>query len=306
MESNFPKKLFILFSIGLFYFPACSERHGNVISEADHVQEIEEWVNERTASLKKENGWLNLIGLHWITADTTRMGSSEENDFTIKSDSFPSSLGYFVKEESELVFYPQTEGIYSVDQQVSSPISVFSEKQEESAKPLSFQSFRWTIIKRGDALGIRLRDLEAPAVKEFKEIDRFPTNLTWRLQGTFTPYIPVKEIVITNVVGQTSVNLSPGFVSFEKDGKSYQLDALDAGSQLYLILADASSGLQTYGGGRYLYIEKPNQDRNDVVIDFNKAYNPPCVFTPYATCPLPPKQNILDVYIEAGEKYTEK
>lgn len=289
----------------LLFLGACSVSSNNELSKEAHEIEIEEWVEDRIAALKKEDGWLNLVGLHWITERTNRMGSDASNDMVVP-DKFPAKIGTFTWEDSTLIFNPETLGIKHGEELVEEPLILFSITSQEPSKSLALGSLRWTIIKRGDAIGVRIRDLDAPAVHAFAGIPRFPTSLEWRLRGSFTAYEPAKEIPITNVIGQTSMNLSPGFVSFEKDGKQYQLDALDAGNQLYLILADASSGIDTYGGGRYLYIDKPKPNQSEVVIDFNQAYNPPCVFTPYATCPLPPRQNILDLTIAAGEKYTEK
>lgn len=284
---------------------ACSVPSENELSKEVHDSATEAWVQDRIAALKKEDGWLNLVGLHWITGRTSSMGSDPSNEVLVP-EKFPGKIGTFTWEDSTLRFNPEFPGITHGEELIENPINLFSAASEESPKTLTLGSLQWTIIKRGDAIGIRIRDLESPAISEFKGIPRFPTSLEWRLTGEFTAYTPAKEILITNVIGQTSVNLSPGFVSFEKDGKQYQLDALDAGNQLYLILADGSSGIDTYGGGRYLYIDKPKPNQSAVVIDFNQAYNPPCVFTPYATCPLPPRQNILELTIAAGEKYSEK
>jgi uncharacterized protein (DUF1684 family) len=146
-----------------------------------------------------------------------------------------------------------------------------------------------------------LRDLETAAVTQFDEIERYPVDLEWRIEAKFISYDPIREIPITNVLGQTTPNPSPGYLEFQKGGITYKIDALDAEDELYLIIADNTSGGETYGGGRYMYVKKPVSG-DLVILDFNKAYNPPCVFTPHATCPLPPRQNMLDLAIIAGEK----
>ena len=146
-----------------------------------------------------------------------------------------------------------------------------------------------------------MRDLETAAVTQFEGIKSYPIDLEWRLEAKFIPYSPIREIPITNVLGQTTPNPSPGYLEFQKDGITYKIDALDAEDELYLIIADNTSGGETYGGGRYMYVKKPVSG-DLVILDFNKAYNPPCVFTPHATCPLPPRQNMLDLAITAGEK----
>ncbi|GHB25207.1 DUF1684 domain-containing protein [Mongoliitalea lutea] len=300
------KKKLLPILICLLYFFSCDKKPNKLLNQKEHEELIDSWVENRLASLKKDDGWLNLIGLHWISNSETSMGSADYNDILLPADKFPEKIGTFFWQDSILTFTPKIDGITYNGQMVESPMILYTSGLDEPTKTLSLGSLLWTIIIRGDALGVRIRDLDASAISDFKGIPRFATSLDWRLKGEFTPYEFGKELSITNVLGQTSINLSPGFVSFEKDGKVYQLDALDANNQLYLIFADASSGLETYGGGRYLYIDKPAPKKTEVIIDFNKAYNPPCVFTAYATCPLPPRENILDLYISAGEKYMDK
>jgi uncharacterized protein len=168
---------------------------------------------------------------------------------------------------------------------------------------LSYESLHWVIIKRADAFGVRLRDYEADAVSKFEGVEQYPIDLNWRIEAKFIPYESSKTIAITNVLGQTTPNPTPGYLEFQIEGKTFTLDALGAeeDDELFLIFADETSGEETYGGGRYMYVKKADAS-GKVIIDFNKAYNPPCVYTPHATCPLPPRQNILDVAITAGHK----
>lgn len=292
----------------LLFVSACSPKTPDlVLTPEEHEREIELWYQERVESLKKEDGWLNLIGLHWMEQDTVEMGRNSKNTIVFDEGTFQESIGLIIRTDHGMFFFPQQDGIQVDGKDINRrPTLIYHEEENFQTPVVAFESFRWTIIKRGEAFGIRIRDLNATAVQSFTGIPRYPVSLEWRLEGTFTPYDPPKEIPITNIVGQTSMNASPGFVSFQKNGISYQLDALDGGEELFLILADASSGITTYGGGRYLYISKPKEKSQDIIIDFNKAYNPPCVFTAYATCPLPPRQNMLELTIEAGEQYLEK
>ena len=138
---------------------------------------------------------------------------------------------------------------------------------------------RWNVIKRDDKLGIRLRDLENESVKNFKGINRFPINADYKLVGHFEKGDPDHTIDITNVLGQITAQSSPGSVVFEWGGKKHHLDVLDGKDEFFIVFADATSGHETYGSGRFLYIAKPSAD-SEVMIDFNKAYNPPCAFTP--------------------------
>ncbi|MCL6260987.1 DUF1684 domain-containing protein [Aquiflexum sp. TKW24L] len=278
---------------------ACDTKENNISAE-EHATDVETWYQERVNSLKADEGWLNLIGLHWLEVGETTFGNSTESGFRLESDGFPESIGVFTLEEGKVYFTPKTDSVFKGENVLKEKVKIF-DTETQVAEKLSLKSLRWTIIKRADAYGVRLRDLETAAVTQFEGIERYPVDLDWRIEARFVPFEPIREIPITNVLGQTTPNPSPGFVEFEKEGKTYKIDALDAADELYLIIADNTSGGETYGGGRYLYVKKPISG-DKVILDFNKAYNPPCVFTPHATCPLPPRQNILELGITAGEK----
>ena len=174
--------------------------------------------------------------------------------------------------------------------------------QKKDMTVLQIGSIKFNLIIRDTLYGIRFRDLNSELVKSFKGIERFPIDESWKINARFEPYNPPKEIEVPNVLGQISKEKSPGAVVFERDGKTYRIDAVDEGGEnLFLIIADQTTGEETYGGGRFMYVKKPDST-GTIVLDFNKAYNPPCVFTKYATCPLPPLQNYLKLRIEAGEK----
>ena len=165
----------------------------------------------------------------------------------------------------------------------------------------------YTVIKRsdksGDRFGIRMKDPESEARKNFKGLEYFPPDPEFSVVATFEPYNPPKKIAITNVLGMTSEETSTGALAFTLKGQTYRIDPiLEQGeTDLFIIFKDATSGHETYGAARYVYAHPPDAS-GKTVLDFNHAYNPPCAFTPYATCPLPPPQNRLPVRIEAGEK----
>jgi uncharacterized protein (DUF1684 family) len=168
---------------------------------------------------------------------------------------------------------------------------------------LSRGALRWNIIRRGEKIGIRLRDLQNSALLNFHGISRYPVNEKWKISATFQQSIIGKTINITDVMGQTQAQKSPGKLLFDIEGKTYSLDVLEGShNDYFVIFADATNGAETYPSGRFVYVSMPGTD-DKTTIDFNKAYNPPCAFTPFATCPLPPKQNILSIEIEAGEKF---
>lgn len=285
---------FLLFGCGKF------SESGFEIDAAAHQSEVEEWYQNRVVSLKNENGWLNLIGLEWLKEGSNVFGTESNSTVKLNTDKFQGRIGELILEQGNVYFSPAVSRIFADSIEIAGKTLVFDEKQKLNAN-MQYGTLRWTIIKRGDAYGVRIRDLESPEVVNFQGIDRYPVNLEWRIKANFVPFRPAKDIMITNVLGQTTPNPSPGYLEFEKEGKTFRIDALDAEDEFYLIIADQTSGAETYGAGRYLYVKKPIEG-DEVIIDFNKAYNPPCVFTPYATCPLPPKQNILELAIEAGEK----
>ena len=171
---------------------------------------------------------------------------------------------------------------------------------------LRLGSLSLQVIKRGDRLGLRVKDKENPDRLNFRGIESYPADLKWRVEARLEAYNPPKAMPIMNVLGLESDEPSPGAVVFQVDGQTYRLDAISEKGEpkLFMIFADKTSGKETYGAGRYLYIDPPDSSGR-MIIDFNKAYSPPCAFTNYATCPLPPKQNRLSLSIEAGEKYSE-
>jgi hypothetical protein len=162
---------------------------------------------------------------------------------------------------------------------------------------------KWHIIKRGDRFALRLKDSGSKALKEFKGLEYFPVDPSWRINARFVPYDPPKQLYIATVIGTIDTMTAPGYLSFRAGRKTCRLDPVhEAGdSSLFVIFADGTSGVETYGGGRFMDVALPDE-YGHTVIDFNKAYNPPCAFTEFATCPLPPDQNKLPVRVAAGEK----
>ncbi|RPA69278.1 DUF1684 domain-containing protein [Cyclobacteriaceae bacterium YHN15] len=290
----------LLIALILFSFLISCQKN-DILSEEEHRMEIEAWHAEKMASLKSESGWLNLIGLYWLEEGENSFGSGESMAFKFENEEFPTELGVFFLEEGKVYFEPKVVGVESEGTAVEGKTLIF-DFENKITKPLSYESLHWLIIKRADAYGVRLRDYEAGAVRNFEGVEQYPVDLNWRIEAMFIPYESSKTIPITNVIGQTTPNPTPGYLEFQIDGKTYKLDALEGeDDELFLIFADETSGGETYGGGRYMYVKKADAS-GKLIIDFNKAYNPPCVYTPHATCPLPPRQNILDVAITAGHK----
>lgn len=277
---------------------ACGERYEQNAS-LEYINEIEEWHNKRIENLKKENGWLNLVGLHWLNEGENRFGSSKENDI-IFPEKAPKFIGSFILKDSIV----NAEILPNVNVLLNdSVISKIVMKDDLSGEPtiLKLGSLRWFIIKRGNKFGVRIRDVEAKLVKEFRGIERFPVNIDWRVEAKFVPFDSPKKVMIPNVLGIEEEETVTGKLIFNLKGKDYSLFPIESGEKLFIIFADETNGETTYGAGRFLYADKPDST-GKVTLDLNKAYNPPCVFTNYATCPLPPPQNRLSIKITAGEK----
>jgi uncharacterized protein len=276
------------------------------VSEAEHASEIEKWQAERHAGLTKEDGWLTLIGLHWLKEGQTTIGSDPRSGIALPAGKIPPLAGS-IRVEGTKAWLRATPGveITSHDKPVSE-IELLSDMDAGGPTILKHGSLTFHTIRRGDKLALRVRDKESPARANFKRLEYFPIEKKWRVVARLEPYNPVKTIPIMNVLGMESMETSPGALTFKINGTEYRLDPIvETGeTQFFLIFADQTRGKETYGAGRYLYVDPPDASGN-VIIDFNKAYSPPCAFTKFATCPLPPEQNRLPLRIESGEKFSE-
>lgn len=268
-------------------------------AEQTYRQEVESWHAERVESLKQPDGWLTLVGLHWIKQGTSSLGSDPMSDVVLPAEA-PGRVGRLVLTDGtlELKVAPGVEA--TVDGERVRSTELVPDTDGE-ATVVALDSLRFFAIRRGDWIGLRVRDLDSPALRAFDGIETFPVDPEWRVAARFEPYDPPRQVQVDDVTGNVQQMEAPGALVFEKDGEEVRLDAFDAGERLFVIFSDATSGTETYGAGRYLYTDKPGEDGR-VEVDFNKAYNPPCAFTAYATCPLPPPQNRLALSVEAGEK----
>jgi uncharacterized protein len=258
--------------------------------------EIREWHEKRIESLKQESGWLNLAGLFWLEEGVNTFGGDEKNDIVFPKERSKPFMGEFVLEKGKVTLKTKPDaGIFNGDEPVSE-LAIFS---GEKPVTLKHGSLRWFVIKRGDKYAIRLRDLESQYLKEFTGIDRFPVQEKWRVKAKFEP-TSGRTVPITDITGRTEDQPSPGKLIFTVDGKQYELDAVGSPKSLFIIFADQTNKTETYGSGRFLYSSV--EADGSAWLDFNKAINPPCAFSPYATCPLPPKQNKLALAVAAGEK----
>ena len=272
-----------------------------------YPQTIETWHQNRIADLKTPNGWLNLEGLFWLHKGSNSFGASAGKDCKYegadnKNNYFPSYLGDFIYQGDSVIWVSANSDSVKIDGEwvkAKEQKTVFT--KNKNAAMMSYRSFVWNIIQREDKVGIRFRNLKSATLLHFKDIDRFAVNEKWKIKAILNP--PVQsQLMIMNVLGQNTATKNAGKLFFQIEGKEYSLDVIDEGGPQYFItFADATSGKTTYGAGRFIELPKPDTNGN-TEIDFNKAYNPPCAFTAFATCPLPPPQNRLPIAITAGEK----
>ena len=273
----------------------------------EYNQQIEAWHQNRIDALKKPNGWLNLEGLFWLHNGINTLGTAPQSDCHYINpnpsvQNFPTYLGDFIYAGDSVVWQTNRGYEVLVNNEVIKNgrlITVFS--SEDDRVVMKWADYTWTIVKREDKVGVRFRNLKAINVSSFNGIDRFKVDVKWKIKAKLNP--PVQsQLMIMNVLGQNTATKNAGKLFFNYKGKEYSLDVIDEGGPLYFItFADETSDKTTYGAGRFIEIPKPDANGN-TEIDFNKAYNPPCAFTAFATCPLPPPQNRLQISITAGEK----
>jgi len=271
--------------------------------ESAYKKEIETWQSDRLATLTKQDGWLTVIGLDWLKEGESRFGSDPANAIRLPKDRAPLVAGTLWLEAGQvrMASHPAIE-ITAGGIPVTS-LALKDDTEKGGPTVLKFGTLLLNIIKRGDRVGVRVKDTDSRTRREFKGLEYYPIDPKWRIEARYEPYQPPKIIPITNVLSMTDDETSPGALVFDVDGTTYRVDPiLEKGeTDLFVIISDGTTGKETYGAGRYLYVTPPDAS-GKVVIDFNKAYSPPCAFTNYATCPLPPRQNHLPFRIEAGEK----
>jgi uncharacterized protein len=296
------KKSLFLFAtfIVLFSISSCKNENLETKGTPEYFEEIKQWDQKRAERLKADDGWLNLVGRTWLKQGENKFGSSKENDVIIESGKVPANMGVFIFHDSTVTM-KVNDGVEVLFN--GKPVKEIVMIGDGKTDMTVFQCgpIKWNLIVRDTLYGIRFRDLESEAVKNFKGIERFPVNEDWKVSADFETYNPPKKISVPNVLGQIDEEPSPGAIVFKKENQTYKLEAIDAGDRLWFIFADGTSGEETYGGGRFLYTDKADST-GKVIVDFNKAYNPPCVITKYATCPLPPRENYIKLRITAGEK----
>jgi len=254
---------------------------GALLAVSTYESEILSWRQEREAKLRAPDGWLSLAGLSWFHEGANRFGKDPACDIPLPDG--PAQAGVFEFHHGKVMLNGR------------------EIKPDDAGEPIHVGRVNLFVIQRSDKVGIRVKDPESDARRNFHGLESFPISEQYRVAARWVA--EPRDIPILNMLGQTSPSPSPGYAVFRLHGQELKLRPIieePGAKELFYIFRDQTAGKETYDAGRFFYSEMPRDGK--VVLDFNKAYNPPCVFTPYATCPLPPPENRLPLRIEAGEK----
>jgi len=279
---------------------ACSQSDTSLDVSA-HSAEVMEWRETRLANLLRPTGYLTQIGLYWLNPGSYSFGSDAENDIVFAGDA-ASNIGEFIVGENGVSMIVRKGVDVRNEEQLVEEILIAADTSELPIM-VTHRSLAWTVVEREGRYGVRLRDFEHPFVASFGPLPYFDIDPSLRVKATLRRYAePIVTTTKTVVEGLDYRPESPGLVEFEIDGKVYKLEAYISGDELFYVFGDQTNRDATYGAGRFLYSEVPGED-GLTILDFNKAYSPPCAFNDFSTCPVASPRNRLPVRIEAGEKF---
>jgi len=264
-------------------------------------ESVDSWHAGRIERLQAEDGWLTLVGLHGLTQGANTIGTAEDRDVVLNA-SAPAHVGTLELSADGHRFVPAEGSGVTVDgESVEGPVVVTADDQGEPTM-LRVGAVSFYVVARGDRNFLRVKDGDSATRRDFQGVERFPVDPAWRVTARLETEGRPATVPVANVLGQVEEQASPGLLIFEVDGRELSLVPVgEPGQSMFIVFADATSGFETYGGGRFLSAAAPDAEGR-VVLDFNRATNPPCCFTPYATCPMPSPENRLPVRVPAGEK----
>jgi len=267
----------------------------------DYLASVEQWRARRIARLTAPDGWLSLIGLHWLEPGPNTLGSAAGNAIVLAKA--PAHLGVVEWRADGTLSLQLAPGSGALIDGEAKSQATLRDDRDPNPTRVSFGSLNFVVLDRGGRKALRVRDADAETRTRFSGIESFPVDPAWRIVADWIPFDPPQTLETANVIGQMERYPVPGRAVFERDGHRHELlpvIEVPGDEQLFLIFADGTSGRETYGAARFLYADPPRDGK--IVLDFNQAYNPPCVFTAFATCPLAPPENRLDLRVTAGEK----
>ncbi len=268
----------------------------------NYAAEILAWRAQAEAVLRADEGWLTLVGLFWLQEGENAVGSALSSAVRLPERA-PAEAGTLVLRDGRVTLRMRPGLAATLGGEPADGRELRPDTDGPPERVRLGDVALWVIV-RGGRVGVRVSDRHSASRRDFGGRHWFPVDPTYRIPARFEPYDPPKTLAITNILGDTSDVASPGAVVFELDGQEHRLDASSLSEHgLFLVFRDGTSGAETYGAARFLTTPPPEDGR--LTLDFNRAVHPPCAFTEFATCPLPPRQNHLPVRIEAGERMGE-
>jgi uncharacterized protein len=268
-------------------------------SAADDIYRpaVEHWRAQHQSEIAKDFGWLTVVGLDWLKEGDNRVGADPSDEVALPPGSAPQRVAVISWHAGKAVLHPAKGVRLTLN---GKPATVATLREDDDV--LAINHLQFYLIRRGDRAGIRLKDNDSAARKHFQGLSWYPVDPSWKIKAKFTAWPTQHSLSFHNTIGQEEHEPSTGFVTFQKDGREFRLEPMLDEGKLFFVFRDETSGKTTYGASRFLYANPPEKGSSVVLLDFNQAENPPCAFTAYATCPLPPPQNRLALAITAGEK----
>jgi uncharacterized protein (DUF1684 family) len=267
---------------------------------SSYQADVERWRKQMDDTLRADDGWLTLAGLFWLHEGANSFGADPAGDIVLPAGAAPGDAGVFELRDGVVTLRAATGAGVTVNGAPASTLRLRSDADGGSDR-VGLGSLTLLVIRRGVRIGVRVKDSRSPLRAAFGGRRWYATDEAYRLQAAFVAYDPPRMLAVGNILGDVEDTPSPGYVLFTLDGQEYRLDALPDPNGLAFYFRDATNGETTYPACRYLKTAPPQDGR--VTLDFNRAYNPPCAFTVFATCTLPPPQNRLPLPIPAGELY---
>lgn len=287
----------------VFAYPATVSGAGNAIGHCpeNYEQCLNDWKSRRLEFLKGADGYLNLAGLFWLKEGHSSFGSSTSSDLVFPGQTRARIGAFELRDGQVKMSVNENHDVRVAGRRISN--IVMRDDASEDPTVASYNTLSWTVIRRENQFAVRLRDFMHPAIVNFPPIDSYPTDASYRVSATLHLYPEKRVVRVDTVIAGLDYNpWSPGVVRFELNNELHELEAYAAGSELFIVFGDLTSGRETYPAGRFLYARKPGDDGR-FILDFNTAHNPPCAYNEFATCPIASSRNRLSVHVSAGEKF---
>jgi uncharacterized protein (DUF1684 family) len=271
------------------------------MADEQFVKDANDWRKESEDTLRSKDGYLALVGLSWLKEGQNTIGSNQKASIVLPK-SAPSELGRITLQNGRAILRLKTTEGVEIDGTPAKQLKDYNLKTDADDKKtvVKFKTVTFFLIKRANGIGVRIKDSNSEARKSFSGKKWYPLSEKYVITAKWIAFKDPKALKVPDVMGNTNEEENPGYATFELDGQTVNLYPIKEGDYLFFIFRDKTSGRTSYGGARFLFTEPPVNGK--LVLDFNRAENPPCAFTPFATCPLPPKENYLNVAIPAGEE----